>query len=86
MALGRYRSNGATAMNRQQVFQRKRMVRTALLERARDLARSGEHSNADGIVAAMQHAHDCEDARCWFDNWSFRHQLDRLCALAQQRK
>lgn len=71
-------------MTRQQVFQKKRMARTALLERARELARSGEHLDAEGVVAAMQHAYDLEEARCWFEDWSFRHQLNCLCDLAQK--
>ena len=71
-------------MTRQEAFRRRRMVRAALLERARDLARSGEHGGAEAVIAAMRHAEAFDDARCWLDDWSFRHQLDRLCAMARQ--
>lgn len=37
-------------------------------------------------MAAMQEVECLDDARCWFDDWSFRHQLNLLCALAHQRK
>ncbi len=62
---------------------KKQADRMALLEHARKLARSGEHADADSVMAAMQDIEDFTEVQHWFQDWAFRHQLDRLCTLAR---
>ena len=74
---------GERRMDRQHFIYKKRVARAALLEQARNLARSGEHAGVESIMTAMQGVEAFDDVRHWFEDWAFRHQLNRLCAIAR---
>ncbi len=63
---------------------KRQITRKALLEHARNMARSGNHANAESIVTALQSADGFKCVRPWFDDRLFRQQLDRLCTLARE--
>jgi len=58
-----------------------RLQRSKLLNRARDLARSGEHESHASILADLESLEGFADARDRLRD--IRSQLDQLCALAQ---
>ncbi len=60
-----------------------RARRGKLLNRARDLARSGRYADHKSIFAELEAIDDFADA--WGRVEEFRSQLDRICALAQQK-
>ncbi len=60
-----------------------RTRRGKLLNRARDLARSGRYADHRSIFAELETIDDFADA--WGRVEEFRAQLDRICALAQQK-
>ena len=57
--------------------------RGKLLNLARELARSGQHSNYRSIIAQLESLDGFEEARGRLQETAFRLQLDRLCALAR---
>jgi hypothetical protein len=61
-----------------------RARRGKLLNRARDLARSGRYADHRSIFAELETIDDFADA--WGRVEAFRSQLDRICALAQQKQ
>jgi hypothetical protein len=61
-----------------------RVRRGKLLNRARDLARSGRYADHRSIFAELETLGDFADA--WGRVEAFRSQLDRICALAQQKQ
>ena len=59
--------------------------RIAFLKQARNLARSGEHPNWEGVAAALESPNGARDARLYLeDNWSMRAQLNQLCLAARK--
>ena len=61
-----------------------RARRGKLLNRARDLARSGRHADHRSIFAELETMDDFADA--WGRVEEFRTQLDRICAYARQKQ
>ena len=57
--------------------------RGKLLNRARELARSGQHPDHRSIIAQLEPLEEFENARGRLEDSAFRLQLDRLCALAR---
>ena len=60
-----------------------RARRGKLLNCARDLARSGRYADHRSIFAELETINDFASA--WGGVEAFRSQLDRVCALAQQK-
>jgi hypothetical protein len=58
--------------------------RRKVLQTARDLARSGQHSDHKSIVAHLELLDGFVEVRHWFGEPVMRLQLDRLCALARE--
>lgn len=57
--------------------------RVAMLNTARNVARSGEHANWESVAAEMEVAGDFRDVRRAFEaDWTIRAQLDELCRAA----
>jgi hypothetical protein len=61
-----------------------RIQSVKLLNRARQLARSGGHADHRTIFAQLEMMDGFADARARLGD--FRSQLDRICALAQSRR
>jgi hypothetical protein len=61
-------------------------LRSRLLKRAQDLARSGAYPDVDSIAAALESDGEFALAQSWFADSRFRAQLQRLCARAHGRK
>jgi hypothetical protein len=59
--------------------------RREILKVARALARSGQHSDHSSIETALREIEGFEAAQRWFADWTFRAQLNTLCALAQDK-
>jgi hypothetical protein len=57
-----------------------------ILSRARALARSGQHADCASIEAAIQAVEGFEIVHRWFADWTFRAQLDALCALTRVKR
>ena len=57
--------------------------RRTILERARELARSGQYSGSESIVAELQGEGGFELARARLEEPEVREQLDRLCDVAR---
>jgi hypothetical protein len=57
-----------------------RVQHVKLLNRARQLARSGRHTDHRAIFEALEATDGFADARSRLEN--FRSQIDRICALA----
>ncbi len=57
-----------------------------VLNRARDLARTGEHTDHTSIKAALGRMKDFPEARLWLEDRRFGSQLDSLCARAMDLK
>ena len=57
--------------------------RRTILDRARELARSGQHSGSESIVAELQAMDGFELARARLEEPEVREQLDRLCDVAR---
>ena len=53
------------------------------LAQARDLARSGMHANWESVEAVMMPLDTYPTVRRWFQDRSFRAQLDKLCVLGR---
>ena len=63
---------------------RKVARRAAVMNHARNLARSGRYNGWEAILADMQTVSDLSDAERWFNDPAFRAQLNRLCELARE--
>jgi len=61
-------------------------TRGQVLNRARDLARSGEHADHQTIIALMIAREDFALVRRWFEDRAICAQLDKLCARARNRE
>jgi hypothetical protein len=59
--------------------------RRAVLNAARNLARSGQHEGCSTIIPQVAAAADYDLARAWFADHALRAQLDGLCAMARAR-
>jgi hypothetical protein len=59
--------------------------RHKVMEQARNLARSGAHTDHTTIVPCLEAVEGFAEARAQVEDRSFKAQLDRLCALAQGR-
>jgi predicted lipid carrier protein YhbT len=59
--------------------------RRDVLKHARALARSGQHADVASIETAMREVEGFETAQHWFADWSFQAQLNKLCALANDK-
>ena len=57
--------------------------RARVMERARDLARSGEHADHTSIIRHLESLGEFAAVRERFEWSAFRTQLDRLCAMAR---
>jgi hypothetical protein len=57
--------------------------RRTILERARELARSGRYPGSESIVAELQTLDGFELARARLEEAEVREQLDRLCDVAR---
>ncbi len=66
--------------NKSDVFHRQR---GRMLNYARVLARSGEHSDHKGIIPLLTALEDAATVRRWLEDRTFRTQLDKLCAMAR---
>ena len=58
--------------------------RRRVLDRARELARSGQHADHKSIVAAMEQMEGFSLARTRFQEYPFLAQLDRMCRMARE--
>jgi hypothetical protein len=58
--------------------------RVAVLNHARNLARSGRYVGWEAIQADTRAFSDLSGAERWFSNPAFRAQLNQLCDLARQ--
>ncbi len=63
----------------------RRVQRAKLLNYARDLARSGEHSDHKSIITLLTALEDAAIVRGWLEDHALHAQLDRLCTMAQDR-
>jgi hypothetical protein len=61
-------------------------VRWRLMDRACDIARSGQHADHRSIVAQIQVDPNFARVRRWIESPSFLAQLDRLCGLARRQR
>ena len=59
--------------------------RHKVVERARRLARSGEHADHTTILPLLEQLPGFEAARVRFEERMMRLQLDRLCAMSRAR-
>jgi hypothetical protein len=57
--------------------------RKRLLDVARDLARSGQHSDHKSVIEQLEATEGFAEVRGWLEGSAMRLQLDRLCALGQ---
>ncbi len=57
--------------------------RRKLLDRARELARSGRHANYKIIIRELEHVQGFDLVRTRFQEYAFLSQLDRMCRVAQ---
>jgi hypothetical protein len=57
--------------------------RTKVLKLARELARTGQHSDHRSIIAQLEPVEGFAEARVRFEESVIRLQLDRLCAIAR---
>ena len=60
-------------------WERKVARRVAVMNHARNLARSGRYDGWEAIRADMQAVSDLSDAERWFSDPAFRAQLTHLC-------
>jgi hypothetical protein len=60
--------------------------RGRMLNYARILARSGGHSDHESIIPLLTAREDGATVRRWLEDRAFRTQLDKLCAMAQERR
>ena len=60
--------------------------RREILKLARALARSGQHSDYSSIETALRKVEGFDAAQRWFADWTFRAQLNKLCALARDKR
>jgi hypothetical protein len=58
--------------------------RVAVLNHARNLARSGRYAGWEAIQADTQSFSDVSGAERWFSDPAFRAQLNHLCEFARQ--
>ena len=65
-------------------WERKVARRVAVMNHARNLARSGRYDGWEAILADMQAVSDLSDAERWFSDLAFRTQLNHLCEFARQ--
>ena len=61
------------------IYRRRRQV----LDRARELARSGQHADHTTIIRELEAIESFEIAGVRLEDRAIRTQLDRLCAMAQ---
>src|SRR5829696_629382 len=74
VAAERVMSNKSDVIHRQ---------RGKMLNYARVLARSGEHSDHKSIIPLLTDLEDAATVRRWIEDRTFRTQLDKLCAMAR---
>ncbi len=60
--------------------------RRELLDLARDLARSGRHTDHRSIAREMEQMPDVALVQTRFQEYAFRAQLDRMCRMAREDK
>ena len=73
-----------SAINRSRYAQER--CRTAVLKRAREMARSGQYADSQGIIAKLKGMKDFESARAWLNEATLRAQLDHLCEMARVQR
>ena len=56
-----------------------------MLDRARELARSGHHRDHNSIEQQLRSLEEFPAARQWIEDRRFRAQLDKLCADARRK-
>ncbi len=69
------------AINRSRYAQER--CRTAILKRARELARSGQYADSKSIIAELKGIEGFENAHAWLNDTALRAQLDQLCEVAR---
>ena len=57
--------------------------RRRAMDRARDLARSGEHADHHSIISHLAGREDSAVVQEWLEDRAFHAQLDKLCTLAR---
>lgn len=62
----------------------RRARRVAVLDCARNLARSGRYANWEAVQTDTKAAHNIDAAETWFRAAAFRAQLNQLCELARK--
>lgn len=72
------------AINRERYAEAR--CRTAVLKRARELARSGEYANSKGIITELTGMKGFESALAWLKDTELRAQLDHLCVMARVQR
>jgi len=61
-------------------------LRAKLMNYARTLARSGEHVDHRSIISHLATREDAALVLGWLRDRAFHGQLDKLCAIAQERR
>ncbi len=74
-------SRDKNAINRNRYAEER--CRTAILKRARELARSGQYADSESIMAELKDMSDFESARVRLKDTALRVQLDHLCDVAR---
>ena len=66
-----------------QAADRRARQRARVIERARDLARTGRYEDHTGIISALVGVDGYEEVRNKIEGQAIRAQLDRLCTMAR---
>jgi hypothetical protein len=74
-------SRDKNAINRNRYAEER--CRTAILKRARELARSGQYTDSESIIAELKGINSFESARARLKDTALRVQLDHLCDVAR---
>ena len=69
--------------NKSDMFHLFHRQRGRILNYARVLARSGQHSDHKSIIPLLTALEDGATVRRWIEDRTFRTQLDKLCAMAR---
>ncbi len=61
-------------------------MRWKMMNQARELARSGQYTDHEPILAQSEAEAGFDKVRRWMDERAFRAQLNRLCEIAQSKR
>jgi hypothetical protein len=61
-------------------------MRWKMMNQARELARSGQYTDHEPILAQIEAEAGFDKVRRWMDERAFRAQLNRLCEIAQSKR